>query len=143
MAAATQNDLVLELCCVPGRQEALDEMLVQLELCSKALQAGLGVLYMKGSSPSCALPGRLCASVKALALHLPQEMSSCSNTLKDLCFPPPLTQTLLQDYLETKRLAFPRFYFVAPADLLDILANASQPQAIVRLSSGHASPRSV
>ncbi|KFM23536.1 Dynein beta chain, flagellar outer arm [Auxenochlorella protothecoides] len=40
-------------------------------------------------------------------------------------------QRLWQDYLETKRLAFPRFYFVAPADLLDILANASQPQAIV------------
>ncbi len=85
MAVETQNDLVLELCCVPGRQEALDEMLVQLELCSKALQAGLGVFYMEGSSPSCALPGRLCAWVKALALHLPQEMSSCSNTLKDLC----------------------------------------------------------
>lgn len=38
----------------------------------------------------------------------------------------------LQDYLETKRVAFPRFYFVAPADLLDILAKGSDPQAVLR-----------
>lgn len=37
-----------------------------------------------------------------------------------------------QDYLETKRIAFPRFYFVAPADLLDILSKGSNPQAILR-----------
>lgn len=44
-----------------------------------------------------------------------------------LCFPPEP-----QDYLETKRIAFPRFYFVAPADLLDILSKGSNPQAILR-----------
>jgi dynein heavy chain len=38
----------------------------------------------------------------------------------------------LQDYLETKRIAFPRFYFVSPADLLDILAKGTNPQAIVK-----------
>ena len=38
----------------------------------------------------------------------------------------------LKDYLETKRIAFPRFYFVAPADLLDILSKGSDPQAILR-----------
>lgn len=38
----------------------------------------------------------------------------------------------MQDYLETKRIAFPRFYFVAPADLLDILSKGSNPQAILR-----------
>ena len=37
-----------------------------------------------------------------------------------------------QDYLETKRVAFPRFYFVAPADLLDILSKGSDPQLILR-----------
>jgi len=51
-------------------------------------------------------------------------------------------QKALQDYLETKRLAFPRFYFVAPADLLDILSKGSTPQAIMRrflfLNSGEA-----
>ena len=38
----------------------------------------------------------------------------------------------LQEYLETKRLAFPRFYFVSPADLLDILSKGTHPQAIMR-----------
>ena len=38
----------------------------------------------------------------------------------------------LQDYLETKRIAFPRFYFVSPADLLDILAKGANPQLIVK-----------
>ena len=38
----------------------------------------------------------------------------------------------LSDYLEKKRIAFPRFYFVAPADLLDILAKGSNPQEIMR-----------
>ena len=39
---------------------------------------------------------------------------------------------MAQDYLETKRTAFPRFYFVAPADLIDILSKGSDPQAILR-----------
>ena len=38
----------------------------------------------------------------------------------------------LQDYLETKRIAFPRFYFVAAADLLDILSKGTNPQLILR-----------
>ena len=33
----------------------------------------------------------------------------------------------LQDYLETKRMAFPRFYFVAAAELLDLLSKGSNP----------------
>jgi dynein heavy chain len=36
----------------------------------------------------------------------------------------------LADYLETKRIAYPRFYFVASADLLDILSKGSNPHAI-------------
>ncbi len=38
----------------------------------------------------------------------------------------------LADYLETKRLAYPRFYFVAGADLLDILSKGSNPQLILK-----------
>mmetsp|Transcript_17270 Transcript_17270/g.33650 ORF Transcript_17270/g.33650 Transcript_17270/m.33650 type:complete len:4514 (+) Transcript_17270:154-13695(+) len=33
-------------------------------------------------------------------------------------------------YLETKRMAFPRFYFMANAALLDILSNGHDPQAV-------------
>jgi len=38
-----------------------------------------------------------------------------------------LCQKALDEYLGTKRAAFPRFYFVAPQDLLDILSKGSNP----------------
>ncbi|XP_064006872.1 dynein axonemal heavy chain 17 [Pogoniulus pusillus] len=38
----------------------------------------------------------------------------------------------LAEYLETKRLAFPRFYFISSADLLDILSNGNEPAEVSR-----------
>jgi len=38
----------------------------------------------------------------------------------------------LAEYLETKRLAFPRFYFVSSSDLLDILSNGTNPEAVCK-----------
>ena len=38
----------------------------------------------------------------------------------------------MADYLETKRLAFPRFYFISPTDLLDILSKGTQPLEVQR-----------
>ncbi|CAG7717651.1 unnamed protein product [Allacma fusca] len=43
-----------------------------------------------------------------------------------------LCEKALADYLETKRLKFPRFYFVSSADLLDILATGDEPQQVGR-----------
>lgn len=38
----------------------------------------------------------------------------------------------LNDYLETKRIAYPRFYFISSADLLDILSNGNQPELVTK-----------
>ncbi|XP_060681399.1 dynein axonemal heavy chain 11-like isoform X1 [Hemiscyllium ocellatum] len=43
-----------------------------------------------------------------------------------------LCEKALAEYLETKRLAFPRFYFVSSADLLDILSKGTQPRQVTR-----------
>ena len=43
--------------------------------------------------------------------------------LEDLEYQLNLCEKALADYLETKRLIYPRFYFISSADLLDILSN--------------------
>lgn len=50
------------------------------------------------------------------------------NLLKQLV----MCEKALNDYLETKRLAYPRFYFVSSADLLDILSNGNAPELVGR-----------
>jgi hypothetical protein len=37
----------------------------------------------------------------------------------------------LNEFMDSKRVAFPRFYFVSPADLLDILSNGNAPVKVM------------
>ena len=43
-----------------------------------------------------------------------------------------ICEKALADYLETKRLAFPRFYFISSSDLLDILSKGNQPVQVTQ-----------
>ncbi|XP_038372432.1 dynein heavy chain 9, axonemal [Canis lupus familiaris] len=43
-----------------------------------------------------------------------------------------LCEKALAEYLDTKRLVFPRFYFLSSSDLLDILSNGTAPQQVQR-----------
>ncbi|XP_040604816.1 dynein heavy chain 9, axonemal isoform X6 [Mesocricetus auratus] len=43
-----------------------------------------------------------------------------------------LCEKALAEYLDTKRLAFPRFYFLSSSDLLDILSKGTAPQQVQR-----------
>ncbi len=39
-------------------------------------------------------------------------------------------EKVLAEYLETKRLTFPRFYFVSASDLLEIVSKGTQPREV-------------
>uniref|UniRef100_A0A3Q4HYI4 Dynein heavy chain 11, axonemal-like n=1 Tax=Neolamprologus brichardi TaxID=32507 RepID=A0A3Q4HYI4_NEOBR len=43
-----------------------------------------------------------------------------------------LCEKALAEYLETKRLTFPRFYFVSASDLLEIVSKGTQPRQVTR-----------
>ncbi|NWQ82098.1 DYH9 protein, partial [Columbina picui] len=55
-----------------------------------------------------------------------------SQQLEDVQSRLSLCEKALAEYLDMKRLAFPRFYFVSSADLLDILSNGTNPQLVQR-----------
>jgi len=62
---------------------------------------------------SCNKPGRL-------------ELLESMQSRLEMC------EKALAEYLEGKRRIFPRFYFVSPTDLLDILSKGAQPHLILR-----------
>ena len=68
----------------------------------------------------------------AAAEKTPNVVKACNRDrlyeeLEDLQARLAVCEKALAEYLETKRLAFPRFYFISSADLLDILSKGNQP----------------
>ncbi|CAG2065067.1 unnamed protein product, partial [Timema podura] len=64
----------------------------------------------------------------SIATNKPHLYERLENIQKDLT----LCEKALTEYLETKRLAYPRFYFMSVPDLLDILSNGNQPVLVAR-----------
>ncbi|XP_053593671.1 dynein beta chain, ciliary [Microplitis demolitor] len=52
--------------------------------------------------------------------------------LEDLQMQLNICEKALFNYLEMKRLAYPRFYFISSADLLDILSNGNNPELVCK-----------
>ena len=59
-----------------------------------------------------------------LAPSTKETLTTCSQYLSQL-------SKALEDHLETKRIAFPRFYFLSTEDLLDILSQNRNPKYVV------------
>ncbi|XP_051008480.1 dynein axonemal heavy chain 11 [Acomys russatus] len=57
--------------------------------------------------------------------HLYEELKDFQHRLS-------LCEKALAEYLEMKRVTFPRFYFISSADLLDILSQGAQPKQVTR-----------
>lgn len=69
------------------------------------------------------------------AVKTPNVLVACTrenlfDKLEDLQSRLGICEKALAEYLETKRLAFPRFYFVSSPDLLDILSKGQQPHLV-------------
>jgi dynein heavy chain len=50
------------------------------------------------------------------------------NVQKDLT----VCEKALNEFMQSKRIAFPRFFFVSPSDLLDILSNGNNPEKVMK-----------
>lgn len=78
------------------------------------------------------LPPSILQALMAEAVKTPNVVKACNKKglyeeLEDIQTRLAVCEKALAEYLETKRLAFPRFYFISSADLLDILSKGNQP----------------
>ena len=143
--AAARN--CVACCNREGLLKHLEAQQGELELCEKVRRwgggGGGGLLgwrsWMEGSAGRALCRGSA-SGLSAAAKKLPPTVNAPRRIivsfsepawLPPLLSPPPLLQALA-DYIEAKRRAFPRFYFVSTADLLDILSNGNNPARIMQ-----------
>lgn len=84
-----------------------------------------GRLHTGALKCTAAFPGE--ATLRRQWCRLESKLTNFCPSARPPCAPPQMCQKALSDYMESKRRAFPRFYFVSSADLLDILSNGNNP----------------
>lgn len=89
-------------------------------------------VYIEKHTISLLFQGLLSNMVKDLNVVRATNKSGLEASLENLQKELTICEKALADYLETKRLVYPRFYFVSSSDLLDILSNGNQPELVAR-----------
>lgn len=96
----------------PDIQRQLPEEFARFESVDKSWK---NMMRRTNTNPNCIASGTVKGMKETLSKH---------NEVLDQI------QKSLEDYLETKRSAFPRFYFLSNDELLEILAQTRDPQAV-------------
>ena len=97
-----------------------DDINVQLPTESKRFQ-GVDSLWRKVMKEFCALPTFMLHAEEERGLY--EQFLSCNIKLDEI-------QKGLSEYLESKRLHFPRFYFLSDDELIEILSKTKDPNAV-------------
>ena len=102
-AVFTSGDIAKQLPQESKRFQTIDKNWVKIM--TKGNEQPIAIQYIDGND-----------SLKQLLPYMLEQLELC--------------QKALSGYLDQKRAAFPRFFFVADATLLEVLSQGSNPQAI-------------
>ena len=100
-----------------GSEDIRHQLPAESELFDATNEKFQNLMKALGENPNILLATRTEGLTETLEL-IQGEMGQCEKALTD--------------YLETKRLLFPRFYFLSSLDLLDILSNGNEPLMVAK-----------